>query len=131
VVVVFKRTYKNHKNQTYHYKQSSCEIPAKPGVSRSWSGMSGHSVPKYPDIYPEYLSNYSPALSSESLNPSVRSIRIYNRSIRVPFSQRLFFCERGINTSYTPFTQTLLLISTRNAHKLKKNSLTPPFFILE
>jgi hypothetical protein len=41
--------------------------PAKPGVSGSWSGISGQRHPEYPDIYPESPGNCSPSVNfSES-----------------------------------------------------------------
>jgi hypothetical protein len=35
------------------------KFSAIPALSGSWFGMSGHSVPEYPDIYPKFPSNYS------------------------------------------------------------------------
>jgi hypothetical protein len=69
--------------------------------------------PEYPDIQPEspgkcYSSEVS--LGQESPDPYVRSIRTYTRSIRVPFTQRLVFCERGYKYPYTPSFISLLLI---------------------
>jgi hypothetical protein len=43
------------------------KFPAIPEFSGSRSGMSGHSVPEYPGIYPEFPSNCSPVVDcSES-----------------------------------------------------------------
>jgi hypothetical protein len=107
------------------------KFPVIPGLFGSWSGMSGHSIPEYTDKYPEFPGNCSPTVVSlrpESLDPSVWSIRTYTRSIRVPFSQRLVFYERGINTPHTPSFKSPLAHFDQKILASKRRALSLPLF---
>jgi hypothetical protein len=90
--------------------------------------MSGHCDPEYPDSNPESPGHcYSSDLGPESLDPYVRSIRTYTRSIRVPFTQRLVFYERGYKYPSYPFiSPSLAHFEPEHASKQKESSLISP-----
>jgi hypothetical protein len=93
--------------------------------------MSGHSDPEYPDKHPESPSNCYPSevsLSPECPDPFVRSIRTYTRSIRVPFTQRLVFYERGYKYPPYPFIHLSLAHLNQNMLASKRRALSLPLF---
>jgi hypothetical protein len=93
--------------------------------------MSGHSAPEYPDKHSEFPGNCYPSevfLRPESPDPSVRSIRTYTRSIRVPFTQRLVFCERGYKYPPYPFIHLSLAHFNQNTPASKRRALSLPLF---
>jgi hypothetical protein len=107
------------------------KFPVIPRLSGSLSGMSGPSVPQYPDKHPEFPGNCSPSevsLRPESPDPSVRSIRTYTRSIRVSFIQRLVFYERGYKYPPYPFIQLSFAHFNQKILASKRRALSLPLF---
>jgi hypothetical protein len=93
--------------------------------------MSGHSALEYPDKHPEFSGNCSPSVVSlrpESPDPGVRSIRTYTRSIRVSFTQRLVFCERGYKYPPYPFIQSSVAHFDQKTLASKIRALSLPLF---
>jgi hypothetical protein len=96
--------------------------------------MSGYSAPEYLDKHPEFPGNCYPcevSLRPESPDPYVWSIRTYTRSIRVPFTQWLVFCERGYKYPPYPFIHLSLAHLNQNIPASKRRALSLPLFHFE